>query len=107
MLTKKFIKSRQKWQVVFEVPANELPVDVDVQSIQLVGDFNQWDPAATPMKRNRRKVYRATLELEPEQSYQFRYLVNGAQWLNDWHADAYIPGSYGQDNCVVLTGAVP
>lgn len=45
------------------------------------------------------------LELEPEQSYQFRYLVNGEQWLNDWHADAYTPGGYGQDNGVVITGS--
>ena len=35
--------------------------------------------------------------------YQFRYLVNGRDWHNDWHADKYVPNKYGSDNSVVVT----
>jgi hypothetical protein len=45
------------------------------------------------------------LELEPGREYPFRYLVNGEHWCNDWHADAYVPGDFGEDNCVVVTPA--
>lgn len=103
MLKKKYIKSRKKCQVAFELPVDELPADVAVKSVHLVGDFNNWDPTATPMKRNKQKWYRVALDLEPGRSYQFRYLVNGEHWLNDWHADDYVPGEYGQDNCIVVT----
>jgi len=48
-------------------------------------------------------VFRVTLELDSGREYQFRYLVNGQHWCNHWHADAYVPGGLGQDNCVVVT----
>ena len=34
---------------------------------------------------------------------QFCYLVSGEHWCNNWDADAYSPGNFGADNCVVNT----
>ena len=103
MLKKRYIKSRQVAKVTFEVPKAELPEGIEVETVHVVGEFNDWDPTATPMARRRGGVYRATLDLEPGREYQFRYLVNGEHWCNDWRADAYVPSSTGGDNCVVLT----
>lgn len=103
MLKKKYIKSRKVCQVVFELPADQIPEGIEVESVHVVGDFNDWDLTATPMKRSRQKVYRATVDLEPEQTYQFRYVVNGNHWLNDWQADDYVANNFGEDNCVVVT----
>lgn len=105
MLTKKYVKSRKICKVTFEFSESELPDAIDVRSVHLVGDFNDWDPAATPMKRGKKHIYRTTLELEPGREYQFRYWVNGEHWCNDWHADAYVPGPFGEDNSVVVTPA--
>jgi len=102
MLKKKYVKSRKVGKVTFELSDSELPEDIEAKSVHLVGDFNDWDLTATPMKHLRRGAYQATLDLEPGQEYQFRYLVNGEYWCNDWHADAYIQGGYGEDNCVVV-----
>jgi hypothetical protein len=44
-----------------------------------------------------------SLELEAEKAYQYRYLVNGNDWYNDWRADSYVPNEYGGDNSVVVT----
>jgi hypothetical protein len=44
-----------------------------------------------------------TLELAPGKAYQFRYLLDGDRWENDWRADRYVPNPYGGDNSVVLT----
>ena len=103
MLKKQYVKSRSVMKITFELLKSELPEGAEVDSVYLVGEFNDWEAAATPMKRNKKGIYRATLELEPEQQYQYRYLVNGEQWCNDWAADGYTPNPYGSDNCVVFT----
>ena len=103
MLQKRYIKSRKVWKVTFELPEAELPEAIEAESVHLVGEFNDWDTTATPMKRGKSGVFRVVLELEPGREYQFRYLVNGEHWCNDWHADAYVPSGSGEDNCVVVT----
>ena len=49
----------------------------------------------------RRGLWTHQLELERGRDYQFRYLVDGTTWHNDWHADDYIPNVYDSDNSVV------
>lgn len=105
MIKKQYVKSRKVSKVTFSIPKSELPTNIEVENISLVGDFNNWDPTQTPMKKNAKKEYRATLDLEPGREYHFRYMINGKIWSNDWHADAYVPNDYGEDNCVVLTPA--
>jgi 1,4-alpha-glucan branching enzyme len=100
MLTKKYIKSRKIWKVTFELPRQEWPEFTLVERVELAGDFNGWDPSSSPM-RLRGEAYQRTVELEGGRDYQFRYLVNGTRWHNDWHADAYVPNPAGGDNCVV------
>ena len=44
------------------------------------------------------------LELDVNKEYQFRYLLDGYKWENDWKADKYIPAPYSNaDNSVVVT----
>ncbi|MCI7534822.1 MAG: glycoside hydrolase, partial [Treponema porcinum] len=46
------------------------------------------------------------LELDADKEYQFRYLLDGYKWENDWKADKYIPAPYSNaDNSVVVTKA--
>lgn len=78
------------------------PAAVWADSIHVVGDFNGWDERATPLRQTE-NGWMATLELEAGQAYQYRYLLNGHEWCNDWSADRYEPNAYGGDNSVVLT----
>jgi 1,4-alpha-glucan branching enzyme len=105
MLKKRFVKSRQVWKVTFELAKHELPEGLEADSVHLVGDFNDWDTTGMSMKRGRGGAYRTIVEFEPGQEVQFRYLVNGEHWCNDWGADAYVPGGVGGDNCVVKLSA--
>ena len=100
MLTKTYVKSRKIWKVCFKLPKEECPDVEKVASVHLVGDFNNWDQQATPMTYSR-SVYSTTLEFAPEQEHQFRYLVNGKIWCNDWHADSYVVNEVGGENCVL------
>lgn len=103
MLKKSYVKSRKVGKVVFELPGSQLPEGIEAKSVHLVGDFNGWDAGATPMPYSKKlKAYRATLDLEPGKQYQFRYLINGETWCNDWEADEYVPSDFGEDNCIVV-----
>jgi 1,4-alpha-glucan branching enzyme len=96
MLKKQFLKTKCK--VTFVLPED---VAANVQTVYLVGDFNNWDEKATPMDK-KGKSFQTTIDLQLEKDYQFRYLVDG-QWHNDWHADRYVANPFSGDNSVVST----
>ena len=99
MLKKTYIKSRKVWKVDFELPKQECPQGIKAKRVNLTGDFNNWKHIVTPMKLHD-GMFTTSLELDPGHEYQFRYLINGKVWCNDWHADAYVPNIFGEDNCV-------
>ena len=77
-----------------------LPAAIWADVIYVVGDFNDWSETANPMRLTD-AGWIVTLELEAGRSYQYRYLMNGSEWHNDWQADSYAPNGYGGDNSVV------
>ncbi|HML21749.1 MAG: isoamylase early set domain-containing protein [Anaerolineaceae bacterium] len=99
MLKKRYLKSGPV-KVEFVLPD---VVAQTAETVFLVGDFNNWDEQATPMKQLKGGSFKVTLDLEPDRDYQFRYLVNGTAWHNDWDADAYVPNPFSGDNSVVKT----
>ncbi len=98
MLKKRYLKSRDICKVTFYTAAA-----LEADNIYLVGDFNGWDETAAPMQSLKDGRFKIVLELEPEREYQFRYLVNGDEWHNDWDADNYVPNPFIGDNSVVIT----
>lgn len=96
MLKKQYFKTKNTCKVTFSLPAA-----VQGENVYLVGDFNDWDEAKTPMKRQKDGSFTVTLELEKGREYQFRYLVNSSEWHNDWQADRYVPNPFSGDNSVV------
>ena len=32
---------------------------------------------------------------------EFRYLIDGKTWQNDWYADDYVPNAFGSENSVL------
>ena len=98
MLKKQEIKNKALCKVTFVFPNGH-----QAKKVQLVGDFNHWDPKATPLKHLATGEFKTTLELPKGQSYQFRYLDNQGEWFNDDAADAYVSNPFGGDNSVVST----
>ncbi len=81
----------------------ELPDTIWAESVELMGDFNDWGRKPLPMQRGRSdEQWRITINLRRGKEYQFRYLVNGSEWYNDWDADRYVPNPYGGDNSVLV-----
>jgi 1,4-alpha-glucan branching enzyme len=100
-IKKQQLKSKPVCKVTFRLPKEEAN---SASSIHVVGEFNNWDTKATPMKKQKNGTFTTTLNLEPGKEYQFRYLIDGKYWENDWNADKYAPTPFGDcDNSVVVT----
>lgn len=72
-------------------------------SVALVGDFNDWDPARTPMRPARGGLWAAVVPLAPGR-YRYAYLVNGAEWRADPSAPPAMDDEFGTPSSVVTVG---
>ena len=85
-------------RVTFELPAN-----VWADTVHLVGSFNDWNRTSHPLRQQRNGGWETTIDLPAGHEFQFRYLLNGTEWHNDWAADKYVRNEFGSDNSVVIT----
>lgn len=81
--------------------------EFDGQQVSIVGDFNDWDPAATPMHKTPGGPYSAAVTLRRGRRYMFRYRIAAGEWLEDADADAYEPNEFGGKNCVIDLVSMP
>jgi hypothetical protein len=55
-----------------------------------------------PDEAPKKGTFTATVALEPNKEYHFRYFVDGQRWENDWNTDKYVLNSHGSDDSVVV-----
>lgn len=100
-LKKTFSEDGKKCTVVFTVNTQAA---AGAQSVNLVGEFNSWDETKNPMKKAKDGSFSAKLTLASDKEFQFRYLLDGKTWINDWNADKYVRSELANDdNSVVST----
>jgi len=80
-------------QVAFSL---ELP---EASEVSLIGSFNNWDPAATPMKRDADGIWRAALVLKPGR-YPYKFYVDGKTKIVDPANEVAEPDGFGGRNSV-------
>jgi len=95
VIDKKFQRRGGRVKVTFSIPTQWLDRPTSV-----VGDFNDWDPTATPL-RKKGSLRSATVVLDEGGQYAFRYLDSDGRWHDDPAADAISPNADGGTNCVV------
>jgi len=99
-LDKKYLKSKAICKVKFIAPPE---LAKEAKKIYLAGDFNNWDFQVTQLKRQKDGTYATTLELEAGSEYEYRYVLDGERWENDYAADKYVPSKLGNvHNSVVV-----
>ena len=98
-IRKQFLKSKPVCKVTFKVPKD---LGDGHDHAHVVGDFNNWSTSATSMKKLKTGMFSATLELEANRSYEFRYLLGDAEWQNDPEADGQAPTPYEDSTNSVL-----
>jgi 1,4-alpha-glucan branching enzyme len=99
-LKKQYLKTKPVCKVSFDLPTEATD---GAKKVHLVGEFNNWKKTTLPMKKRKSGEFVVTVDLTPGQEYQFRYLIDGKKWENDWDADRYIQNTYGDcDNSLVV-----
>jgi 1,4-alpha-glucan branching enzyme len=99
-IKKRYLKSRPMCKVTFRLDSESAQ---GAQHVAIVGEFNDWDIAANPMKGLKSGEFTTTLELEVGREYQFRYLIDRKNWQNDGQADKYTYSAYANcENSVVV-----
>ncbi|MFO7664430.1 MAG: isoamylase early set domain-containing protein [Chloroflexota bacterium] len=96
MLKKRYFKTKDEYEVTFELP--ELPNEA--KEAVLVCEANGWEPIA--MKKSK-GAFTVKMRMPANGRYQYRYLINNSEWVNDDAADAYEPNEHGTQNSVVET----
>jgi 1,4-alpha-glucan branching enzyme len=72
----------------------------------LVGTFNNWDSAATPMQRNSGDEWHAAISLSPGK-YEYKFIVDGEWCCDPGIADEQyaggdaVPNAFGTKNRVI------
>lgn len=96
MLKKSYSKSGRACRVTFKLPS-----ELAGKKAAVLGEFNEWDPAAHPMKKRKDGTFSATVSLEAGHEYRFRYLVDGERWVNDNEPDSEVRNRFGSTDCVI------
>ena len=98
-IRKQYLKSNGSCKVTFRLPKEAAQ---GARSVTIAGDFNNWNIKKTPLKRLKNGEFKLIMELPRNKEYRFKYLIDSKHWENDWHADKYVPNSFGNDDSVVV-----
>ena len=95
-IAKQYLKTKPVCKVTFTVPAEE------AKKVAVVGDFNNWSPKGSTLKKLKNGTFKGTFELPKENSFEFKYIVDGA-YVNEAEADRYQWNEYaGSENAVLV-----
>ena len=71
-------------RVTFALPAAE-----PTGAVSVVGDFNNWDPFAHPLRKRSNGTRSTVVTTTPGRTLRFRYLAEGGHWFDDAAAHAF------------------
>ena len=94
-ITKNYLKTKPVCKVTFTV------AETEAKKVAVVGDFNNWNPKGSTLKKLKNGTFKGTFELPKENTYEFRYLVD-SNYINESEADRYQSHAYaGTENAVL------
>ena len=66
-----------------------LPADEPSGAVSVVGDFNDWNPLAHPLRPRTNGTRSAAVTVPAGATLRFRYLAEGGVWFNDETASGW------------------
>jgi 1,4-alpha-glucan branching enzyme len=60
-----------------------LPADEPDGAVSVVGNFNDWDPFAHPLRKRANRTRSAAVTVPAGSTLHFRYLAEGGRWFDD------------------------
>ena len=98
MIKQTQVKGSDKVKVNFVLPKDSVAGKVSV-----VGEFNDWDPLAHPLRPRSNGTRSVAVTLPAQRRFAFRYLDEAGRWLDDDAAHSYEENGVGGVNSVVTT----
>jgi 1,4-alpha-glucan branching enzyme len=65
-------------KVTFSLPTGE-----PAGAVSVVGDFNNWDPSAHPLRPRSKRTRSVSVTVPKGSTLRFRYLAEGGTWFDD------------------------
>jgi hypothetical protein len=69
-------------------------------AVALVGDFNDWDPRATPLRHRSDSLWSVVVPLRPGR-YRYTFIVDGTRWRRDPSAPQALEDDFGTPTSVI------
>ena len=69
------------------------------KEVYLTGSFNNWDPRALRMKKNKLGQWKTTVSLVPGR-YEYKYFADGS-WVMDPQCQEVVVNDMGSTNCAI------
>ncbi len=99
-IKKQYLKSKPYCKVTFRLDKKSAG---KAKKAGLAGEFNNWEAEKTPMKALKSGDFTVTVNLSTGKEYQFRYVIDGTNWITDESADKYVPAGFSNaENAVVV-----
>ena len=74
----------------------------EARSVNLVGDFSDWDPHRFAMKdATGEGNWQITIRLKKGQVYTYNFLMDGRQWISDPNSLRQVDDGFGGENSVL------
>lgn len=94
MVQKTYYKTKDYCKVKFSHVAAE------AETIEILGLNSDWESAII-MSKKKDGSFTADINLPKESTHEFKYLVDGKEWVNEAEADAEVANVYGGTNSVI------
>ena len=79
--------------------------DARASSVTVIGDFNNWQATATPMRRIEQGQPWTAVAMIPPGRHQYAFLVDGTRWVADPRAPSAADADFGKPGSILLVQA--
>ncbi len=100
-ITKRYLKSKPICKVTFKIPSE---VGINYKKANILGSFNDWNYNSHRMKKLVKDgSFSIVIDLETNKEYEFKYLLDDKEWLNETDADKQVTTHFGDSsNSIVV-----
>jgi len=95
MVQKTYLKTKDYCKVKFSF------TDKNADTVEIFGLNNDWEtPIVMPKKKN--GTFSVELQLPKDSEHEFKYRINGTEWVHDPEADRSSQNEFGSMNSVLV-----
>ncbi|MBN1699297.1 MAG: isoamylase early set domain-containing protein [Spirochaetales bacterium] len=73
----------------------------EASSVALVGDFNGWDTAKTPLRKTGEGMWQIDVRLKKGRVYTYNYVIDGEEWITDPAALINVDDGFGGESSLL------